>query len=158
MADLVHRSTRTIDQRPDVVHDRLMQLAIRLRDEAPGVPAGSGAATFLGVTGPLGIEIGDRGPNRIELRTTRGRVRGEGAVDIRARPDGRTDVSMLAVVKPDGFTANLMLGAALSARPGLRSDIENGLERGFDDLASELAKPDAEWDPAAWMPSGLPTA
>ena len=158
MADLVHRSSRTIDQRADVVHDRLLQLAIRLRDEAPGVAAGTQAATFLGVSGPLGIEIGDRGPNRIELRTTRGRVRGEGAVDIAPRPDGRTDVAMLALVKPQGIAANLVLSAALGARPQIRQEIENGLERGFDDLARELAKPDTEWDPDAWMPPGLPTA
>ena len=154
MADLVHRSSRTIDQRADVVHDRLLQLAVRLRDEAPSIPPGSTAATFLGVTGPLGIEIGDRGPNRIELRTTRGRVRGEGAVDITPRPDGRTDVAMLALVKPQGVAANLVLGAALGARPQLREGIEAGLERGFDDLAVERAKPDAEWEPSAWMPPG----
>ena len=56
MADLVHRSSRTIDQRAQVVHDRLLQLAVRLRDEAPPVPAGSQAATLLGVSGPLGLE------------------------------------------------------------------------------------------------------
>jgi hypothetical protein len=156
VADLVHRSSRTVNQRPDVVHDRLMELATRLRDEAPSVPSGSQAATLLGTSGPLGIEIADRGPSRIELRTTQGRIRGEGAVDITGRPDGRTDVAMLAVVKPQGFAANMMLSVGLQARPGMQDEIEKGLERGFDELATELAKPDDEWDPASWMPSGIP--
>jgi hypothetical protein len=156
VADLVHRSSRTIDQRPDVVHDRLMELATRLRDEAPGIPPGSQAATLLGTSGPLGIEIADRGPGRIELRTTQGRIRGEGAVDIAGRPDGRTDVTMLAVVKPQGFAANMMLSVGLQARPGLQAEIESGLERGLDDLAKELAKPDDEWDASSWMPPGTP--
>src|SRR5436305_3258974 len=156
MADLVHRSSRTVAQRPDVVHDRLLELATRLRDEVPGVPAGSQAATLLGVSGPLGIEVGDRGPGRIELRTTQGRIRGEGAVDIVGRADGRTDVSMLAVVKPHGFAANMMLGVALQARPGLQGEIEAGLERAFDDLAEELARPADEWAASSWMPPGIP--
>jgi hypothetical protein len=155
LADIVHRSSRTIDQRPDVVHDRLLQLAERLRDDAPPVPPGSQAATMLGTSGSLGIEIADRGPGRIELRTTQGRVRGEGSVDIVARPDGRTDVSLLAIIKPMGFAANLMLGAALASMPKIQQQVTDGLERGFDDLATELAKPDAEWDPASWMPTGL---
>jgi hypothetical protein len=155
MADLVFRSTRTVEQRPDVVHDRLLQLAARLRDEAPSVPPGSQASTFLGVSGPLGIEIGDRGPERIELRTTRGRVRGEAAVDIAARPDGRSDVALLAVVKPQGMAASIMMSAAVAARPLVRQQVEGAVERAIDDLAVELAKPDGEWDPASWMPPGL---
>jgi hypothetical protein len=155
VADLVFRSSRTIDQRPDVVHDRLLQLAARLRNEAPPVPPGSQASTFLGVSGPLGIEIGDRGPNRIELRTTRGRVRGEAAVDIAARADGRSDLALLAVIKPQGMAASLMMSAAVAARPAVREQVEAGVERAIDDLAVELAKPDGEWDPASWMPPGL---
>jgi hypothetical protein len=156
MADIVHRSTRTIDQRPGIVHDRLLELAARLRDEAPPIPPGSQAATLLGVSGSLGIEIGDRGPQRIELRTTQGRVRGEGGVDIAGRPDGRTDVSLVAIVKPQGFAANVMLGAALASMPAMRQRIIDGLEQGFDDLAVELAKPDGEWDAGSWQPPGLP--
>jgi hypothetical protein len=156
MADIVHRSTRTIDQRPGIVHDRLLELAARLRDEAPPIPPGSQAATLLGVSGSLGIEIGDRGPQRIELRTTQGRVRGEGGVDIAGRPDGRTDVSLVAIVKPQGFAANVMLGAALASMPAMRQRIIDGLEQGFDDLAVELAKPDTEWDAGSWQPPGVP--
>ncbi|HEV7809607.1 MAG TPA: hypothetical protein VGO64_03325 [Candidatus Limnocylindrales bacterium] len=156
MADIVHRSSRTIDQRAEVVHDRLLELGARLRDEAPPIPPGSQAATFLGVTGSLGIEIGDRGPNRIELRTTQGRVRGEGGIDIAARPDGRTDVAMVAIVKPQGFAANVMLGAAMASMPAMRDRIIDGIERAFDDLAVELAKPDGEWDARSWQPPGLP--
>jgi hypothetical protein len=48
------------------------------------------------------------------------------------------------------------MGVALSTRPHLREEIVNGLEGGFTDLATELAKPEAEWDPAAWTPPGLP--
>ena len=155
MADFVHRSSRTIDQAPTVVHDRLLELAERLRDEAPPIPPGSQASTILGMSGPLGIEIGDRGPGRIELRTTQGRIRGEGAVDIAARADGQTDVSMLAIVKPEGMAASMMLGVALKSMPGLEQRIVEGLEKGFDDLARELAKPDAEWNAEDWTPPGL---
>jgi hypothetical protein len=155
MADIVHQSSRTIDQQPAVVHDRLLQLADRLRDETPPVPPGSQASTLLGMSGSLGIQVADRGPNRIELRTTEGRVRGEGSVDIAGRPDGRTDVTMLVAIRPQGFAANLMLGAALGAMPRVQQQVIDGLERGFDDLAAELAKPDSEWDPARWEPPGL---
>jgi len=37
VADLTHASKRLVSQRPDVVHDRVLQLANRLRDEAPPV-------------------------------------------------------------------------------------------------------------------------
>jgi hypothetical protein len=33
--------------------------------------------------------------------------------------------------------------------------VAESLERGLDDLAVELAKPDAEWDATAWTPPGL---
>lgn len=155
MADIVHQSSRTIDQQADIVHDRLLQLADRLRDEAPPVPPGSQASTLLGMSGSLGIEVADRGPNRIELRTTQGRVRGEGGVDIAGRPDGRTDVTIGVAIRPQGFAANLMLGAALGAMPKVQQGVIDGLERGFDDLAVELAKPDSEWDPSTWTPPGL---
>lgn len=111
---------------------------------------------MLGMSGSLGIEIADRGPSRIELRTTQGRVRGEGAVDIAPSADGGSTVSMLAIVKPQGFAANMMLGVAMKSMPGLERQIIDGLERGFDDLARELAKPDGEWDAARWQPPGLP--
>ena len=48
-----------------------------------------------------------------------------------------------------------MLGVALKAMPDLEKNIIAGLEGGFDDLVVELAKPDDEWDAAAWQPSGL---
>lgn len=156
MADLRHRSSRLVNQRPDIVHERLLELAVRLRDEAPPIEAGTQAATLLGVTGPLGIEIGDRGPNRIELRTTQGRIRGQGGADLRPTPDGRTEVSMAVEIKPDGFAANLMLGAAMRMMPGIEQQVIDGLERGLDDLAIQLAKPDGEWDAAGWEPPGLP--
>jgi hypothetical protein len=59
-------------------------------------------------------------------------------------------------VKPQGFAANVMLGVALRTMPRLEQQIVDGLEANLDDLALELAKPDAEWDPAAWQPIGLP--
>jgi hypothetical protein len=155
MADLTHRSTRVVDQRPEIVHDRVLELAGRLRDEAPPIEPGTQAATLLGMSGPLGIEVADRGPGRIEIRTTNGRVRGEGAVDIVPDEGGRTRVTMLAVVKPSGFAASAMLGLALQSMPKLREQIVDGLERGLDDLAVELAKPDSEWDAASWTPPGL---
>jgi hypothetical protein len=166
MTDFTHRTSRVVDQAPAIVHDRLLELAARLRDEAPPIEAGTQPATLLGITGSLGIEIADRGPGRIELRTTRGRVQAEAAADIAAagREDGvdgggageRTALSILVVVRPKGFAANLMLSAALGARPNLRGEIVDGLEHGFDDLAAELAKPEGEWDAAAWRPPGLP--
>jgi hypothetical protein len=156
VADLGHRASRIVDQRPDVVHDRLLQLAARLRDELPPVEPGTQAATALGMSGALDIEIVDRGPSRIELRTTQGRIRGEGAVDLGPTADGRTTVAMALAVKPQGFAANLMLGVALRTMPGLENQIVDGLEANLDDLALELGKPEGEWDPAAWQPVGLP--
>jgi hypothetical protein len=156
MTTIEHRATRTVDQRPDVVHDRLLELAARLRDELPPIEPGTQAATALGMSGPLEVEIRDRSPSRIELRTTQGRIRGEGAVDLAPTDDGRTDLAMALKVKPDGFAANLMLGVALRTMPNLERQVIDGLEANLDDLVRELAKPDAEWDPAAWQPVGLP--
>ena len=156
MADIGHQASRIVDQRPDVVHSRLLQLAARLRDELPPIEPGTQAATALGMNGPLDVEIVDRGPGRIELRTTQGRIRGEGAVDLAPTADGRTTVAMALDVKPQGFAANLMLGVALRTMPGLEQQVIDGLEANLDDLARELAKPDAEWDPDAWQPVGLP--
>jgi hypothetical protein len=46
----------------------------------------------------------------------------------------------------------------MATMPGLEQRIRDGLERGLDDLVTELAKPDDEWDAAAWQPPGLPAA
>jgi len=156
MADLGHRASRVVAQRPDVVHDRLLQLAARLRTELPPIEPGTQAATALGMSGPLPLEIVDRGPNRIELRTTDGRIRGEGRVDLAAADIGQTRVTVELAVKPQGIAANLMLGVALRTMPNLERDLVTGLEANLDSLATELAKPDAEWNPAAWQPVGLP--
>jgi hypothetical protein len=156
VADLDHRSTRLVDQRPDIVHERILELAGRVRDEAPPIQPGTELATLLGITGSPGIEVTDRGPSRIEVRSTRGRVRAEAATDIKPADGDRTSLTFGIVVKPQGFAANMMLGVALSARPQIRRDLEAGIERGMDDLAAELAKPDDAWDAGAWMPSGLP--
>ena len=156
MSDLGHHGERLVDQRRDVVHDRLIELAERLRDEAPPIEPGTREATLLGVTGPLGIEIADRGPDRIELRTTNGRIRGEGSASLTPTADGRTTLVMSVAIKPQGYAANLMLGVALRTMPGIERQIVEGLERGLDDLAAELAKPDGEWDAAAWRPPGVP--
>ena len=156
MTTLAHRASRVVDQRPDVVHDRLLELAARLRDEAPPIEPGTQAATLLGISGPIGIEFADRGPGRIELRTTRGRVRGNAAADITPADGGRTSLSLSAAIKPEGFAADLMLGAALRMIPGAERQVIDGLERALDDLVIELAKPDAEWDAASWQPPGLP--
>ena len=157
MADLGHRASRVVDQQPTVVHDRLLQLAARLRDELPPIEAGTRASTALGMSGRLDVEIVDRGPGRIELRTTQGRIRGAGAVDLAPTPDGRTSITMNVEIQPQGFAANLILGVALRTTPGLERRVIDGLEANLDDLAKELAKPDAEWDPAAWQPVGLPS-
>jgi hypothetical protein len=156
MTDLEHRASRVVDQRPDVVHERLVELAERLRDEAPPIEPGTQAATLLGMSGPLGIEIADRGPDRIELRTTNGRIRGEGAATLEPTADDRTTLTVALAIKPQGFAANLMLGVALRTMPDIERQVIEGLERGLDDLAVELAKPDAEWDAASWRPTGLP--
>src|SRR4051812_11796726 len=131
MADLAHRTTRLVEQRPDVVHDRLLELAARLRDEAPPIEPGTQAASALGMSGSLGIEIADRGPRRIELRTTKGRIRGEGAADLAPGADGTTKVTMSATLKPQGMAANLMLGVALRTMPDLERKVVDGLEAGL---------------------------
>lgn len=156
MADLTFSSSRVVAQQPGVVHDRLIELAERLGREAPAVPAGSQAASFMGFSGPVAIEIADRGPGRVELRTTQGRVRGSAAALIAATADGGTALTMSVAIQPQGFAANVMLGAALGARPQLRQQIVDGLERALDDLAIELAKPAEEWDAASWWPPSLP--
>lgn len=159
MADLGHRASRVVDQRPDVVHARLLELAARLRNEAPPIEAGTQAATILGFSGPVTVEIFDRSPSRIELRTTQGRIRGEAAADLTPADGGaRTNVALELAIKPQGFAANMMLGVALKTMPGVEQKVVDGLETGLDDLATELAKSDAEWDAAAWNPPGLPAA
>ena len=156
MADLQHQSSRIVDQRVEVVHDRLLELAGRLRDELPPIQAGTQAATLLGVAGPLGVEIADRGPQRIELRTTQGRIRGDARADLNPVDHGRTNLAIALAIKPQGFAANLMLGVALQTRPEVQRQVVDGLERALDDLVVELAKPDTEWDAATWQPPGLP--
>jgi hypothetical protein len=158
VAELAHTASRDVDQRPDVVHDRLLELSERLKREAPPIPAGTQPAMLLGIDGSLGIEVADGGPGRIELRTTRGRIRGEGAAILVPIHDGEgTRLTMSLVLKPQGFAANLMLGAALATMPHAERGVIEGLERGMDDLAVELAKPDAEWDAEGWQPPGVPT-
>lgn len=112
---------------------------------------------MLGMTGPVGIEVTDRGPNRIELRTTEVRVRVEAAADLTPTEDDKTSLSLGLVVQPQGFAANMMLGVALRTMPNVERQLIDGLERALTDLAAELAKPDGEWDARAWQPPGLPT-
>ncbi|HEY8847046.1 MAG TPA: hypothetical protein VIM24_10335 [Candidatus Limnocylindrales bacterium] len=150
-----HRATRLIEQRPEVVHARLLELAERLRHELPPIEPGTQAASVLGVSGPLDVQVSDQGPNRIELRTTQGRIRGEAAADLVATPDGKTALTLEMVVNPLGFAANMMLGVALKTMPGIEQRIVDGLEAALTDLATELAKPDGVWDAAAWTPPGL---
>jgi hypothetical protein len=156
VADLEHHARRLVDQRPAVVHDRVLELANRVRDETPPIEPGTEVATMLGITGSPGIEVADLGASRIETRSTRGRVRVEAAADIAPADGGRTSLAIGVVVRPQGFAANMMLGVALSARPQIRQELVTGIERGLDDLAVELAKPDDQWDAGAWMPPGLP--
>jgi hypothetical protein len=155
---LAHEARRTVDQRPDVVHDRLIQLAERLRDELPPIEPGTQPASLLGIAGPLGVAIEDRGPTRIELRTTRGRITGNASADVVPTPDGRTSLTIAVVIEPHGFAADMMLGIALRARPEIERQVIDGLEAAMTDLATELAKPAGEWDPDTWRPVGLPTA
>ena len=152
---LGHHATRVVDQRPAVVHDRLLELAARLRTELPPIEPGTQAATALGTSGRLEIAIVDRGPGRIELRTVDGRIRGEGSAELALTPDGRTSVTVAVEIKPQGFAANMVLGVALRTMPGLEQRVIDGLEANLDSLAVELAKPDNEWDPAGWQPVGL---
>lgn len=155
MAKLEHRTSRVVDQRPEIVHDRLLELAARLRDELPPVEPGTQAATLLGITGPVGVEIADRSPNRIELRTTQGRIRGEATADIEPTADGKTNLTMAMAVEPQGFAANMMLSVALKTMPNVERQLTDGLERSLDDLALQLAKPDGEWDATTWTPPGV---
>ena len=155
MAKLEHRTSRLVDQRPQIVHDRLLELAARLRDELPPIEPGTQAATMLGVTGRVTVEVADRGPNRIELRTTEGRIRAQAAADLAPTPDGRTNLTMAMVVEPQGFAANMMFDLALKTMPGARKQVIDGLEASLTDLATDLAKPNSEWEPAAWTPPGV---
>jgi len=139
MASLEHRATRLVDQRPEVVHARLLQLAARLRDEMPPVEPGTQAANMLGMSGPVAVEIVDTGPNRIELRTNQGRIRAEAAADLAPTPDGRTNLTLAMAVQPQGFAANMMLGVALKTMPNVERQVVEGIEATLTDLATELA-------------------
>jgi len=119
---------------------------------------GSQPAMLLGTSGKIGIELRDLGPGRIELATTQGRIRGHVAADIAPADGGRTNLAISVSVEPKGMAAGLMLSAALGARPNIRPDLVTGLEEGMTDLAAELAKPDGEWDAAAWQPRILADA
>jgi len=156
VASIEHHASRLVHQRPEIVHARLLELAARLRDEMPPVEPGTQAATMLGITGPVGIEVVDKGPNRIELRTTEGRIRGEATADLAPTGDDETNLSLGLVVQPQGFAANMMLGVALRTMPNVEKQVIDGLETALTDLATELAKPDGEWDARAWQPPGIP--
>jgi hypothetical protein len=159
MADIGHRASRVIDQGPDVVHARLLELGERLKREAPPIEPGTQASTLLGISGPLGIEIFDRSPSRIEIRTTQGRIRGEAAADLTPADGGaKTNLALALEIKPQGFAANMMLAVALKTMPGVEQQVIDGLESGLDDLATELAKSEDDWDAGMWQPPGLPTA
>jgi hypothetical protein len=73
-----------------------------------------------------------------------------------ATPDGKTALTLEMVVNPLGFAANMMLGVALKTMPGVEQRLIDGLETALTDLATELAKPDEEWDATAWTPPGIP--
>jgi hypothetical protein len=154
VADLVHRSSRTVDQRPAVVHDRLMELGARLSDELPPIQPGTQAASILGVTGRVPIEIRDLGAGRIEIRTMAGRIRGEAAADLQPVDTDRTALALSIAIKPQGFAASMMLGAGVQMAGG-RQKLVDSLDRVLDDLVVELAKPDGEWDATSWTPPGL---
>ena len=155
MTELEHRTSRIVDQEPGIVHDRLLELAARLRDELPPIEPGTQAATMLGVTGRVDVEVADRGPNRIELRTTQGRIRAQATADLEPTSDGRTNLSIAMVVQPQGFAANMMFDVALKTMPGAKRQLIDGLEASLSDLATELAKPDGQWDSGAWTPPGV---
>lgn len=121
----------------------------------PPVEPGTQAASMLGISGPVGVEIVDKGPNRIELRTSQGRIRAEAAADLAPTPDGRTNLTLAMAVQPQGFAANMMLGVALKTMPNVERQVVEGIEATLTDLATELAKPDSDWDPAAWKPPTL---
>jgi hypothetical protein len=152
VASIEHRASRLVDQRPEVVHARLLELAERLRNELPPIEPGTQAATMLGVTGRIDVQVVDQGPNRIQLRTTEGRIRGEATADLAPTPDGKTNLDLAMVVEPQGFAANMMFEVALKTMPGVKQQLIDGLETSLTDLATELAKPDGEWDAASWQP------
>jgi len=154
VADLVHRSSRTIDQRPEVVHDRLLELGARLRDELPPIQPGTQAASVLGVTGQVPIEIRDLGTGRIEMRTMSGRIRVEAVADLQPVDGGRTALALSIAIKPQGLAASMMLGAGVQMAGG-RQKLVDSLDRVLDDLVVELAKPDGAWDATTWTPPGL---
>ncbi len=155
MASLEHRGSRLVDQRPEVVHTRLLELAERLRNELPPVEPGTQAATMLGVTGRVDVQVVDQGTNRIELRTTEGRIRAEATADMAATPDGKTNLTLTMVVEPQGFAANMMFEVALKTMPNIKKQVIDGLESSLTDLTAELAKPEDVWDPASWQPPGI---
>ena len=158
MADLAHRATRLVEQDPAVVHDRVLELAKRLRDEAPTIEPGSQPAMLLGTSGSLGIELRDVGPGRIELTTTQGRIRGHIAADIAPADGGRTNLAIAVSVEPKGMAAGLMLGAALGARPNIRQRPGDRARGGDDGSCRRAREARRRVGRAAWQPRILADA
>jgi hypothetical protein len=101
------------------------------------------ALAFLFVLCPLARIAGDLAGVR------------EAAADLAPTPDGRTNLTLAMAVQPQGFAANMMLGVALKTMPNVERQVVEGIEATLTDLATELAKPESEWDPAAWKPPSL---
>jgi hypothetical protein len=140
-----HQATRAVKQPPDVVHDRLIELVGRLREEMPPISSNDQVARLLGVDGALGIEIKDDGPGRIDVATTEGRIRVRSTAELTATSDGGTSLALGVALEPDGFAGRMMLGAATSMVTDFDRQFRDGVDRIATELAEELSKPDGEW-------------
>jgi hypothetical protein len=143
-----HRTTRVVEQPTDVVHTRLLEVAEHVKAEMPPVKPSDRVSELLGVTGDVGLEIHDRGPDLIEAATLRGRVRA--AVSAHLAPDdgGGTSLTVRLGAEPDGFVGSMMLNMATKAIPNFSREFARIVDEVASSLATELARPDGEWDPS----------
>lgn len=141
---ITHSTLRQVRQTPEVVQARLLDLAERIKREMPPIEDGDELHRLLGVTGSLGVEVGDRDGRGVDMRTTNGRIRG--AVRAAIAPDGTgTALDLTASVRPDGMVGSMMFSAAKRMRPDLEREFPAGVERVATELAGHLEGTDEAW-------------
>jgi hypothetical protein len=141
---ITHSTHRLIQQAPDVVRARLLGLAERIRLEMPPIEDGDELHRLLGVTGSLGVEVGDRDGRGVDIRTTRGRIRG--AVTAAIAPEGAgTALDLAVTVRPDGMVGSMMFSAAKRMVPDLDREFPAGVEHVASELAAQLEGTDEAW-------------
>ena len=146
-----HRTAREVTRPRDVVHSRLLELASLIRDEMPAIPPGDPIGRVLGIRGPIALEIHDRGPSRIDVKTVHGRIRFHGSAVLETRFDGGTDMTIETGLRPGGISGRLLLGIGRRVLPEFASDVWPGMEQQVSELAAALSLSEADWSAKDFM-------